>query len=373
MNQSEAKDGTASSGVFIRGDGRRLAHEFFSQLGDDRLESLVVKTVCDDGCWFVLRQELLAAWGPDLDTARIDERLSILPRQHERDLDLEIVVTMLGSPVVFSFQSLDEFYFALRVRRNIVREAWQTQLAFSAKEAERPKECWDYSEETGFVVKTGHPVIRALRAATQPRLSGAAYSFSCYRATEYVTLLALALELERTDRQLLEQLQRQMETKAIKSRRFHDVFMREYGSMEKPLPKRFYVPGDRVWFRNPDPLSSDVGGYEGSWVFYLGSGYFSNFWKPSQPYTLESKCIEIFHWRDGLYMDAEGAPQLDEVAVDRNVRITLNDPTMTARILDRMLRYRDNSGEYLDGGCIDTTRECLRYIGSGTTNFLEAA
>ena len=277
---------------------------------------------------------------------------------------------MFGSPEPFPFQSAEEFIFAIHVRRNIVREAWQTQLAFSAKEAERPKDCWDYSDESGFVVKKGIPLIRALRAATQPGLAGTAYSFSCYRATEYVALLALALELERTDSDLLRRLQRQMETKAIKSRRFHEVFMREYGSMEKPLPKRFYVPGDRIWFRNPDPLSSDVGGYEGSWVFYLGSGYFSNFWKSSQPYTLESKCIEIFHWRHGLKVDADGSPQMDEEEVDRLVHMTQNDPTMTAVILDRMLQYRDSTGESRDGGCIDTTRECLRYIRSETANFL---
>lgn len=46
---------------------------------------------------------------------------------------------------------------------------------------------------------------------------------------------------------------------------------------------------------------------------------------------------------------------------------------MTETILYIMLRYRDNSGECLDGGCIDTTLECLRYIGRETVNFLETA
>ena len=373
MNRSDKSEGTEPSGVFIRGDGKHIADDIFPALGEDRLEPLVVKAINGDGCRFTLRQELLEAWGPDHDTAGIAQLLSIEPRRHEKDLEFEIMIAMFGSPEEFVYQSVNEFTYAIHVRRNIVREAWRTQLAFSAREAERPKDCWDYSEERGFVVKAGHPVIRALRAATQPGVSGASYSFSCYRATEYVTLLALALELEQTDCHLLAQLQQQMETKAIKSRRFHDVFLREYGSMEKPLPKRFYVPGDRVWFRNPDPLSSDVGGYEGSWVFYLGSGYFSNFWKRSQPYTLETKCIEIFHWRHGLYVDADGLPQMDESEVDRNVRMTLSDPAMTQPILDRMLRYRDSTGEYLDGGCIDTTRECLRYIGPETASFLEAA
>lgn len=357
------------SGIVIRGDAGSDHEEILDTLVDERIEPLVHKTVFGDGCRLVLRKEFLDKWGPDLDTAQIDKLLRIQPRLHEKDLELEILIAMLGSPEGHVFQSLAELVFAIHVRRNTVREAWRTQLAFSAEEAERPSGWWDYSEECGFVVKAGKPVIQALKAATQPDDSGRSYSFSCYRATEYVILLALALELEQTNRQLLEKLQRQMEAKAIKSRQFHDVFLREYGSMEKPLPKRFYVPGDRVWFRNPDPQSSDIGGYEGSWVFYLGSGFFSNFWKRAQPYTLEDKCIEIYHWRHGQYLASDGAMRMDESEVERNVGRTLSDPAMKAAILDKMLRYRDCTGEYLDGGCIDTTRECVRYIGPETVGF----
>lgn len=358
-------------GVFICGEGKLIADGIFMSLRDDRAEQFVVKTFCADGCRFTLRQELLDEWGPDCDTARIAGLLGIHPLEYEKDLEFEIMIAMFGSPEEFVFASIDEFAYSIHVRRNIVREAWKTQLAFSADEAERPQDYWDYSEERGFVVKAGQPIIRALRAATQPGVSGTLFSFSCYRATEYVILLALALELEQTDHYLLAQLQQQMETHAIKSRRFHDVFLREYGSMNTPLPKQFYVPGDRVWFRNPDALSSDLGGYEGSWVFYLGSGYFSNFWKSTQPYTLETKCIEMFHWRHGLVVDEKGSARMDESEVDRQIDKTLSDPTMTGIILDRMLRYRDYTGEYLDGGCIDTTREYPRYIGRETLDFLD--
>ena len=88
------------------------------------------------------------------------------------------------------------------------------------------------------------------------------------------------------------------------SGRFHDTFLHEYGSLAEPLPQRFYVPGDRLWFRNPDSASSDVEGYEGSWVFYLGGGLFNNFWERDQPFTLTSKCVEIHHWQHALRADA---------------------------------------------------------------------
>ncbi|MHB1591656.1 MAG: hypothetical protein ACYCTW_09015, partial [Sulfuricella sp.] len=93
-----------------------------------------------------------------------------------------------------------------------------------------------------------------------------------------------------------------------------------------PLPPKYYVPGDRLWFRNPDGTSSDITGYEGSWVFYLGGGLFTNFWKHNQPYTLTSKCLEIYHWRNGAYRDADGELRMNESTVDALVKVSLRDP-----------------------------------------------
>src|SRR3546814_5001957 len=47
----------------------------------------------------------------------------------------------------------------------------------------------------GFTIEPGVSLIEALQKATQPDASGKLYSFSCYRATEYVTLLGIAREL----------------------------------------------------------------------------------------------------------------------------------------------------------------------------------
>src|SRR3546814_1363737 len=63
----------------------------------------------------------------------------------------------------------------------------------------RSQEFWDYSEERGFTVKDGARLIEALQKTTQPDRSHKLYSFSCYRATEYVILLAIAQELERSE------------------------------------------------------------------------------------------------------------------------------------------------------------------------------
>src|SRR5690606_2505223 len=125
-----------------------------------------------------------------------------------------------------------------------VQAARRTVLAFDTEQAERPPECWTYAEPTGFTLVPGHDLIDALRKATQPEVSGNLYSFSCYRATEYVLLLALAQELAEANPALLQALQRQWETRAIMSGEFHEVFLHEYGSLREPLPHRYYVPGD---------------------------------------------------------------------------------------------------------------------------------
>jgi hypothetical protein len=335
-----------------------------------QLEGLGVSVVADSHRG-LLRLSLDARqWAPDFDTTGLCEQFGLAPRERIDDLEREILLALLLGPVPFEFPSFAELQAAIRVRRNIVEAARRTALAFHTSEAERPADYWTYDEERGFTVLPGKSLLAALQKATQPEMSGKRYSFSCYRATEYVILLAIAQELSTHNPELYHRLQRQWETRAIMSGRFHDVFLREYGSMEDPLPPKYYVPGDRLWFRNPDEHSSDVTGYEGSWVFYLGGGLFTNFWKRDQPYTLAAKCLEIFHWRHGAYHDAAGELQIDEDVVDACVQASLRNPAEAEAILDAMLRYRDPKGVYADGGCIDTSREYPRWVCPGTSDMV---
>lgn len=307
-------------------------------------------------------------WTPQADTLGLCERAELDTQRSDADLEREITVAMLAGPCPFAYPSVDELSSSIRIRRNIVQAARRTALAFDTRGVERPPDCWAYDDERGFTIIPGCSLITALTKATQPEVSGTLYPFSCYRATEYVTLLGIAQELADSNPELLARLQRQFEMRAIKSGQFHDVFLREYGSMEAPLPMRYFVPGDRTWFRNPDQASSDAEGYEGSWVFYLGGGLFSNFWKRDKPFTLTSKCVEVFHWRHGLYTDAEGDARIDEQIVEAHVRDSMNDPAALERILPLMMRPREPKGVYRDGGCIDTTREYPRWIRKPTSD-----
>jgi hypothetical protein len=344
----------------------RLAAQLSADLREWGLQSAVqtLNVPLKDGSVALvasLRPEFQEAHMPGFNSLNLRTSLGQAdPADHASEawaLEREIWVALLGSPHRFAFPDLEALKSHVRVRRNMALAARLTALAFKTEAAERPEADWHYEEEPGFILKPGRPLINALIAATQPEATGKLYDFSCYRATEYVILLGIAQELQAHHPALLAQLQQLNERHAVRSGQFHEVFLIEYGSMEAPLPARFYVPGDRLWFRNPDERSADVTGYEGSWVMYMGGGLFSNFWKRDTPFTLESKAIEIFHWKDGVYTDAQGELQMDETVVERLVAQTQAEPEARALVLERMLRMRDPKGVYAQGGCIDTTRE----------------
>lgn len=314
------------------------------------------------GLHLSLRADLAATWTPEHDTTQLHDQLGLDTTARPSDLETEIMVAMLAAPITFVYPHVPELLSSIRIRRYIVEAARKAVLAFDTVEAERPPEWWDYSDARGFTVKPGKTLGEALQKATQPEPGEKRSSFSCYRATEYVTLMGLLRELEACNPSLAAALQEQWKTRAIVSGEFHDVFLREYGTMEDPIPLKFYVPGDRVWFRNPDPHSSNVEGYEGSWIFYVGNGRFNNFWTPSKIFTLRRKCVEIYHWRDATYRKEDGSLHVNDDVVDERVAETLADPQAIDRIVTLMLKLREPRGVYVDGGCIDATRECLRWV-----------
>lgn len=379
MTTTDCRIDPGEGGILIHGDSaadvgaaRARVTEWLDKLGfGDRVLATAGTTAA--GCGFVrlrLREDAAREWLPGDDTLGLCEKLALDTVGRRDDLEREILLAMLGGPVAFEYPSFEELGAAVRIRQNIVEAARRTALAFDTAGIERPEDCWRYAKGRGFTILPGTSLIEALVKATQPDASGRLYAFSCYRATEYVILLGIAQELAHCNPELLERLQAQWETRAIMSGQFHEVFLREYGSMEQPLPPKYYVPGDRLWFRNPDERSSDVTGYEGSWVFYHGGGLFSNFWKRNRPYTMASKCVEIFHWRHGAYVDAAGELKIDEAVVEERVAASMADPAEVDRILGLMVRLRDPKGVYAVGGCIDTSREYPRWVCPGTSDMV---
>ena len=109
---------------------------------------------------------------------------------------------------------------------------------------------------------------------------------------------------------------------------------------------KYYIPGDRVWFRNPDDKSSDIVGYEGTWVVYLNDGLFCDFWKDggniSHQHTLEDIIITIYNWRHSI-IDSS----IDDKFVQELNKNINNNPNTKNNIIKSMSKY----------GCMDKTRD----------------
>lgn len=299
-------------------------------------------------------------WCPDFDTLQIRTLARGLGMVGMQTLEQEILLTMLAAPQVMTFASVSQLESHIRVRVNIAEAAFKTSLAFNTEAAERPQEFWRQDPVHGFVIRNDVSLIDALIAATQPEVTGKKYEFSCYRAAEYLVLLGLAKEARRINPTYLNEMEKQCRLKILRADPFHITYLYEYGTPERPIPMKYYVPGDRLWFKNPDNQSSNVKGFEGSWVFYLGGGLFSNFWENEKPFDLETKCLEIYHWRNGTCKDSCGVLSMDEDLVSQHVINTKNSPEQLANVLSKMMAYRDPAGVYENGGCIDSTREIPR-------------
>jgi len=358
---------TLTAGVRIRGAGADLEspERWLSDVG---LARAVERTDGADerGAYrdYRLKADAARAWVPDGDTSGVARALGLDPDHDTDDLETEILAALLASPIRFEYPCVAEFQSAVRVRRRVVQAARRTVVDFDTEGAERP-DCWTWTEATGFVLRPGFDLIPSLELTLWPDVSGRRHSFSCYRATEYVLLLAIAQELQVCNPAALQALQRQWQTKALLGEDFQAAFLREYGSLQAPLPFGYYVPGDRLWFRNPDPVSADVEGFEGSWIFYIGGGRFVNFWKPDAHYILRNKCVELYHWRHGVRHDGSRI-WMDESIVEARAEESLRDPDEVQRILGLMMRLRDPAGVYAQGGCIDASREAVRNLCPGT-------
>jgi hypothetical protein len=338
-------------------------------LGTQAYLNIVLGTYQDKQLVQVIASPILIALTPDHDTLNLNKRLGLYTINHPEQLDLEIVLCLARSPIAYCFPSFQELRAAIRVRHFAVEAARRTELAFNPDGYERPQECWTYDENSGFLLRPGVDMVEALIKTTQPEVSGhQLYTFSCGRAAEYIVLLAIAQELKGNNPTLYKSLEKQWQTRALLADDFNDAFIFEIGSLDHPLPMRFYVPGSRLWFRNPDSHSADVEGFEGSWVVYHGGGEFCNLWERAKPFSLPDKCLEIYHWRDGVYFDASGVLKMNEDIVREKVQQTKQSSEQTSRIVERMMRYRDVRGVYAEGGCIDASRDVVRWVCPGSSD-----
>jgi hypothetical protein len=335
----------------------RQARRCLRSLGIDDLVDCSMSTGGDGRYLHLRANHRLLALCPDFDTANITIFLRTHQPNRDRALISEIILAMALSPDVVYFGSEQELKSNLRMRCTVVQVASRTELNFDTSSITRPQAYWIYTKENGFLLRQGVSLADGLERALCPDVSGFTYAFSCQRASEYLILYAVVCELQKVNKTGLNDVEQQWRKRALTGDDFLFRFLGERGTYENPMPMRYYIPGDRIWFKNPDDYSSDIEGYEGSWVIYLGSGRFCNLWDRHRPYTLEEKCLEIFYWSKSTAVNDSGVLFMNEAVVKQQVEKALHEQDLSGPILKKMMVYRDPTGVYAEGGCIDLSRD----------------
>ena len=335
----------------------RQAQRCLRSLGIDDLVDCSMSTGGDGRYLHLRASHRLLALCPDFDTANITTFLRTHQPNRDRALISEIILAMALSPDVVHFGSEQELKSNLRMRCTVVKVASRTELNFDTSSITRPQAYWIYTKENGFLLRQGVSLADGLERALCPDVSGFTYAFSCQRASEYLILYAVVCELQKVNKTGLNDVEQQWRKRALTGDDFLFRFLGERGTRENPMPMRYYIPGDRIWFKNPDDHSSDLEGFEGSWVIYLGGGRFCNLWDRHRPYTLEEKCLEIYYWSQCVEVSPAGILWMNEAVVKERVEKALHEQDLSGPILKKMMVYRDPTGVYAEGGCIDLSRD----------------
>jgi hypothetical protein len=335
----------------------RQVQRCLRSLGIDDLVDCSMSTGGDGRYLHLRASHRLLALCPDFDTANITTFLRTHQPNRDRALISEIILAMALSPDVMYFGSEQELKSNLRMRCTVVQVASRTELNFDTSSITRPQAYWIYTKENGFLLRQGVSLADGLERALCPDVSGFTYAFSCQRASEYLILYAVVCELQKVNKTGLNDVEQQWRKRALTGDDFLFRFLGERGTRENPMPMRYYIPGDRIWFKNPDDHSSDLEGFEGSWVIYLGGGRFCNLWDRHRPYTLEEKCLEIYYWSQCVEVSPAGILWMNEAVVKERVEKALHEQDLSGPILKKMMVYRDPTGVYAEGGCIDLSRD----------------
>jgi hypothetical protein len=339
------------------------ANAWLKKLGIDGLITASYSSNAESSCLHLTANTRLHDCCPDLDTSTLSNVLTFdASTDAQQGIVAETLLAMALSPETLLFSNARELISNVRMRLHAVNIAARTELSFDTNSITRPQAYWFYTKENGFLLRQGVSLAEGIERALCPDVSGYTYAFSCQRASEYLMLYAVVSELLKVNKEALQATEAQWRERALTGDDFLFRFLEERGTRDNPMPMRYYIPGDRIWFKNPDDHSSDIEGFEGSWVIYLGGGRFCNLWDRARPYTLEEKCLEIYYWSQCIEVSPAGVPWMNEAVVNERVQLALSDPVIKKPILQKMMVYRDPAGVYADGGCIDLSRDSFSAV-----------
>lgn len=157
------------------------------------------------------------------------------------NIEKSIIYTMQQAPVNYSYHSIAELMFELKVRKNIInsaKEMDQSKAVFRSFEYARcnPK-YWQRTQAGGFLLKPG---VRPSDAILDIYRNGPLYAFECATATIIIFYHAV---LNSIDTEVFNYL-------------FQNLYLFSWHTDSDLRIHTFYsthfLPGDAVYFNNPD-------------------------------------------------------------------------------------------------------------------------
>ncbi|MGJ7920892.1 protein-glutamine gamma-glutamyltransferase [Neobacillus sp. LXY-4] len=157
------------------------------------------------------------------------------------DVEKTIIQTMQKAPVTYSYRSIGELWFELKVRKNIIksaREMDQSKALFrSFKNARCNPKYWQLTAAGGFLLKPG---VRPSDAILDIYRNGSLYAFECATAS---IIIFYHTALYSIGTQIFNSL-------------FQNLYLFSWHTDPDLRIYTFYsnhfIPGDTVYFNNPD-------------------------------------------------------------------------------------------------------------------------
>ena len=190
----------------------------------------------------------------------------VVNAEYEKNSIERVIISILASSSArYSYDSLDQLKFELRLRKEIIAASYELDQSGLNFAIFRKTKCnpayWNRAEDGGFVLKED---VKPSNAILDIFKNGSQYSTECATAMIIVYYRALLNVYS-------ESLFNKSFSK-IKLMNWHqiDSLLREVGQMKK---REDYLPGDRRYFKNPDvnPLTPE---WQGENAIDLGNGLY---------------------------------------------------------------------------------------------------
>lgn len=228
-------------------------------------------------------------------------------REQEVITKKEIILALMHSGKLNKFSNefcnVTTFKDAVGIRQNTV--AWGMDLDFSwlnGEEFEWRDEFW--KGENSQELKDENLLVESIYDVFYRQRK---YSIGCLAAARLLMLQGVLDYYKRVspNEEMLSYIINKVKSGGFKLYEIDPDKNKDKGKLlviEEKISSKNMIPGDWMYFKNPDKKSRDKFGYEGSNVIYLGNNKFVDFYNSNNhSYSIEEKFHSVYQWRNGVF------------------------------------------------------------------------